>query len=85
MTPLELGAAVRAAVAAAVEAGELSVAVPEQVVVDRPRSPEHGDYATSVALQLAKPAGLAPRAVASWTTHDPTAPAAPETRTKSPA
>ncbi|MCW2616291.1 MAG: argS [Frankiales bacterium] len=64
MTPLELGAAVRAAVAAAVEAGELAVPVPAQVGVDRPRSPEHGDYATSVALQLAKPAGLAPRAVA---------------------
>ena len=64
MTPLELGAAVRAAVAAAVEAGELSVAVPASVPVDRPRSPEHGDYATSVALQLAKPAGLAPRVVA---------------------
>ncbi len=64
MTPQELGAAVQAAVAAAVADGDLTVAVPEQVVVDRPRSPEHGDYATSVALQLAKPAGLAPRAVA---------------------
>jgi len=64
VTPTELGAAVQAAVASAVEAGEISVAVPEQVVVDRPRHPEHGDYATSVALQLAKPAGMAPRAVA---------------------
>lgn len=32
--------------------------------VERPKSREHGDWATSVALQLAKPAGLAPRAVA---------------------
>ena len=64
MTPSELGAAVRAVVAAAVEAGELTVPVPDQVVVERPRQKEHGDYATSVALQLAKPAGRPPRAVA---------------------
>ena len=38
--------------------------MPEQVVIDRPRSPEHGDYATNIALQLAKPAGKAPRVVA---------------------
>jgi len=64
VTPSELGAAVRAVVAAAVAAGELSVPVPEQVTVERPRQREHGDYATSIALQLAKPAATAPRAVA---------------------
>ena len=64
MTPLELGAAVRDAVASAVAAGDFSVPVPDLVSVDRPRSPEHGDYATSIALQLAKPAAMAPRAVA---------------------
>ena len=64
MTPSQLGAAVRGAVAAAVEAGDLSVPVPDEVVVERPRQKGHGDYATSVALQLAKPAGMPPRAVA---------------------
>ena len=64
MTPLELGAAVRAAVVAAVEEGELSVTPPAAVTVERPRVKEHGDYATSVALQLAKPAGRPPREVA---------------------
>ncbi len=64
MTPVELGAAVRAAVAAAVEAGELAVAVPAEVAVERPRQKEHGDYATSIALQLAGPAGRRPREVA---------------------
>lgn len=49
---------------AAVEAGELSVAVPEQVTVERPKNRDHGDYATNVALVLAKPAGMPPRAVA---------------------
>jgi arginyl-tRNA synthetase len=64
VTPIELGAAVRAAVAAAVEAGDLTVAVPADVAVERPRNRDHGDYATSVALQLAKPAGRPPREVA---------------------
>lgn len=55
---------VRTAVAAAVERGGLAVPVPDDVVVERPRNPEHGDYATNVALRLAKPAGQPPRAVA---------------------
>ena len=64
MTPDQLGAAVRAAVAAAVEAGELAVEVPAEVAVERPRSKDHGDYATNVALKLAKAAGRPPREVA---------------------
>ncbi len=64
MTPSELGAAVRAAVVAAVEAGELAVTPPAEIVVERPRVKEHGDYATSIALQLAKGAGRPPREVA---------------------
>ena len=64
MTPAELSDAVRAAVSACVENGELSVQVPAEVAVERPKVKAHGDYATSVALQLAKPAGLAPRQVA---------------------
>ena len=61
MTPAELSAAVRAAVQAAVDAGDLAVPVPAEVRIERPRVKEHGDYATSVALQLAKPAGRPPR------------------------
>ncbi|MFC6595899.1 arginine--tRNA ligase [Kitasatospora paranensis] len=64
MTPAELSQAVQVAVSAAVEAGELTVAVPEHVTIERPKNRDHGDYATNVALQLAKPAGRPPRAVA---------------------
>jgi arginyl-tRNA synthetase len=64
VTPAELSAAVRAAVQAAVDAGDLVVPVPDEVKVERPKVKEHGDYATSVALQLAKPAGRPPREVA---------------------
>jgi arginyl-tRNA synthetase len=59
-----LADAVRAALADAVTAGDLAVAVPDEVTIDRPRSREHGDYATPVALKLAKQSGIAPRAIA---------------------
>jgi arginyl-tRNA synthetase len=64
VTPEELAAAVLAAVRAAVDAGDLAVSVPDSAVVERPKSREHGDYATNVALRLAKPAGRPPREVA---------------------
>lgn len=32
-----------------------------EVVIDRTKTPEHGDYATNLALMLAKPAGMKPR------------------------
>jgi arginyl-tRNA synthetase len=47
-----------------VDAGDLAVSVPDSAVVERPKSREHGDYATNVALRLAKPAGRPPREVA---------------------
>jgi arginyl-tRNA synthetase len=64
VTPAELQHAVRAAVAACVDNGELDVPVPAEVVVERPKVKEHGDYATNVALQLAKAAGKSPREIA---------------------
>ncbi|HVU61233.1 MAG TPA: arginine--tRNA ligase [Mycobacteriales bacterium] len=64
MTPTDLGGLVVAAVRAAVAAGELSVEPPDSVVIERPKNRDHGDYATNVALQLARPAGRPPREVA---------------------
>jgi arginyl-tRNA synthetase len=64
VTPEQLRDVVRAAVSAVVDRGALAVAVPDEVVVERPKNPEHGDYATNVALRLAKPAGRPPREVA---------------------
>jgi arginyl-tRNA synthetase len=64
VTPEQLRDVVRTAVAGAVDRGVLAVEVPDDVVVERPKNPEHGDYATNVALRLAKTAGKPPRAVA---------------------
>jgi arginyl-tRNA synthetase len=59
---VELSRTVLCAVRRAVDVGELSVAVPERAVVTRPRPGGCGDYATNIALQLARPAGQpAPR------------------------
>jgi arginyl-tRNA synthetase len=64
VTPADLCEAVLAAVRAAVDGGDLTAPVPESVRIERPKVKEHGDYATSIALQLAKPAGRPPREVA---------------------
>ncbi|HVF19937.1 MAG TPA: arginine--tRNA ligase [Mycobacteriales bacterium] len=64
MTPAELAETVRDAVRRAVHAGALDVAIPDSVVIERPKVREHGDYATNVALQLAKAAGRPPREIA---------------------
>ncbi len=64
VTPADLAALVQAAVRSAVDAGDLVGEVPAEVVVERPKNRDHGDYTTNIALRLAKPAGKAPRAVA---------------------
>ncbi len=66
MTPDQLSLAIVSALHALVERRELTLqeALPEAVTVERPRNRDHGDYATNVALQLAKKAGTNPRALA---------------------
>ena len=59
-----LAAAISAAIGAAIERGDLVGTIPVTIPLERPKNRDHGDYATSVALQLAKPAGMSPRAVA---------------------
>ncbi|KAB2974780.1 hypothetical protein F8R89_23995 [Streptomyces sp. SS1-1] len=64
MTPVELSRTVLGAVRRAVDDGVLDVAVPERVKVAPPGPGGCGDYATNVALQLARPAGQPPLTVA---------------------
>ena len=40
--------------------------LPDTATVERPRNPEHGDYATNLALQVAKKAGANPREFGGW-------------------
>lgn len=64
VTPVELSRTVMHAVRCAVDDGALSVVVPSRVVVGPPGAGGCGDYATNVALQLARPAGQPPLRVA---------------------
>ncbi|MEV0439389.1 ArgS-related anticodon-binding protein NrtL [Streptomyces spectabilis] len=64
MTPVELSRTVLRALRAAVDAGELSATVPERAHVERPRPGGRGDYASNLALTLAREAGAPPRRVA---------------------
>ncbi|MFF9767477.1 ArgS-related anticodon-binding protein NrtL [Streptomyces sp. NPDC014636] len=64
MTPVELSRTVLHAVRRAVDDGELSVTVPERAVVSEPGPGGCGDFATTIALQLARPAGQPPLRVA---------------------
>jgi arginyl-tRNA synthetase len=59
-----LEAAILAAIKRAFERGELLGTIPVALSVERPKNRDHGDYATSIALQLAKSAGKSPRDVA---------------------
>ncbi|HRN68613.1 MAG TPA: arginine--tRNA ligase [Promineifilum sp.] len=60
----ELSAAVQAAIIAAQSAGALPAFDVPDVLVERPRDATHGDYATAVALQLARSARMAPLKIA---------------------
>ncbi len=66
MTPEQLSQTIVDALSALVDRRELALTggIPPEVRVERPKSKDHGDYATNIALQLARPAGLAPRDLA---------------------
>jgi len=64
VTPDDLAEAIRATVRTCAERGDLVVSLPERVSVERPKVRSHGDYASNIALQLAKEAGRPPRQVA---------------------
>jgi len=67
VTPALLADLVRASAAAVLARRGLdAAALPDDVGIERPRNPEHGDYATNVALRTAKKAGVPPRDLATW-------------------
>ncbi len=65
VNPEQLSATIVDGLSALVDQGELTLpdGVPTEVTVERPRQKGHGDYATNVALQLAKKARARTRGV----------------------
>ena len=67
MTPADLAELLKSAASAVLAEHGLDVsALPQTVTVERPRNPEHGDYASNLALQLGKKVGANPRELAGW-------------------
>ncbi|WP_436526808.1 arginine--tRNA ligase [Actinoplanes sp. HUAS TT8] len=65
MTPANLADTVLSAARAVFETRGLDLtALPATITLERPRNPEHGDYASTLALQLGKKVGVAPRELA---------------------
>lgn len=65
MTPAELAVAIRRILVEMQVDGSLSAAeLPSEIVVERPKNREHGDWATNAAMQLAGKFDLNPRAFA---------------------
>ncbi|HKS43724.1 MAG TPA: arginine--tRNA ligase [Amycolatopsis sp.] len=62
MTPAVLADLVRSSAVQVLSARGIDHAVlPDPVTIERPRNPGHGDYATNLALQVAKKAGMTSR------------------------
>lgn len=67
MTPADLAELLKSTATAVLAERDLDpAALPATVTVERPRNPEHGDYATNLALQLGKKVGVNPRELAGW-------------------
>ncbi len=65
MTPADLSAAIVRILSGLQADGRLSDGpIPTEVVVERPKNRDHGDWATNVAMQLAGKFGMNPRAFA---------------------
>jgi arginyl-tRNA synthetase len=65
VTPADLAEAVLAAARSVfAERGLDATLLPESTSVERPRNPEHGDYASTLAMQVSKKAGVVPRDLA---------------------
>jgi len=62
LTPADLSAAIVRILASLQAAGQLGAGeLPAEVVIERPRNRDHGDWATNVAMQLAGKLGANPR------------------------
>ncbi len=67
MTPEELASLIRETLVVAVAEQVIALSendIPADIKVERPRMRAHGDWATNIAMQLAKKAGTNPRALA---------------------
>jgi len=64
MTPEELSKTIKKSLESLISAKKITVNDIPEIKIERPKSKDHGDYASNIALMVAKPAGVNPREVA---------------------
>ena len=64
MTPEELSKTIKKSLESLISAKKIAVNDIPEIKIERPKSKDHGDYASNIALMVAKPAGVNPREVA---------------------
>jgi arginyl-tRNA synthetase len=65
-----LAAQITSALKGRIDLGELVCVIPEIIPLERPKNREHGDFASSIALQIAKGSGHSPREIAEFLKSD---------------
>jgi len=64
MTPEELSKTIKKSLESLISVKKIAVNDIPEIKIERPKSKDHGDYASNIALMVAKPAGVNPREVA---------------------
>ncbi len=64
MTPEELSKTIKKSLESLISAKKIAVSDIPEIKIERPKNKDHGDYASNIALMVAKPAGVNPREVA---------------------
>jgi len=65
LTPKEtIAEIIKTAILEAQNAGKLPAVTLPEIVIERPQNPEHGDYASSISLKLARAVGTSPLEIA---------------------
>lgn len=70
MTPEELSKIIKESLESLVASQKLEVSVIPEIKIERPKSKDHGDFSSNIALMVAKPAGKNPRDVAQLLVDD---------------
>ena len=70
MTPEELSKKIKESLESLIASQKLEVSVIPEIKIERPKSKDHGDFSSNIALMVAKPAGKNPRDVAQLLVDD---------------
>ena len=70
MTPEELSKTIKESLESLIASQKLEVSAIPEIKIERPKSKDHGDFSSNIALMVAKPAGKNPRDVAQLLVDD---------------